>query len=64
MSKAIFKVSALAVLIVVFCGWGALGAVVDGIWQMIVAFSLGSGKVSNMRLRNTLHRPISSQARS
>ncbi len=38
MSKAIFKVSALAVLIVVFCGWGALGAVVDGIWQMIVAF--------------------------
>lgn len=38
MTKDLVKFGAIAVLIVAFCGWGALGAVINGVWETIVAF--------------------------
>ena len=37
MTKDFAKLGILAALIVAFCGWGALGAVISGIWETIVA---------------------------
>ena len=38
MTKDFAKLGIIAVLIVAFCGWGALGAVISGVWETIVAF--------------------------
>lgn len=38
MTKDFAKLGVIAALIVAFCGWGALGAVISGVWETIVAF--------------------------
>lgn len=38
MTKDFAKLGIIAALIVAFCGWGALGAVISGVWETIVAF--------------------------
>lgn len=38
MTKDFAKLGIIAALIVAFCGWGALGAVISGAWETIVAF--------------------------
>lgn len=38
MTKAIVRLGALSALVLAFCGWGALGAMWEVIWQTLVAF--------------------------
>ena len=38
MTKNLVKLGIWAAIIVAICGWGALGAVISGIWETIVAF--------------------------
>ena len=38
MTKDFAKLGIIAALIVAFCGWEALGAVISGVWETIVAF--------------------------
>ena len=38
MTKDFAKLGIIAALIVAFCGWGALGAVISGVWETVVAF--------------------------